>query len=160
MSTKKVIAIVVLTNLIMIALLLAVLSTAGVVGAFPPEPQDRTTPEETIAVSGVITTTPTIPDPNYDSGWVSISKGTNKKIVHRLKGSVDDYLVIVVCKDTASGGDGINHNWYGSNPGLGGITWWGLTKKVIWIYRDYNDPYCDQVRVRIWMTGADIYPGT
>lgn len=156
MSTKKVIAIVVLTNLIMIALLLATLSTAGGVMAFPPGPEGQVTPEETVEILAV-NRTPTIPDPNWDSGWQSISKGKNLKIRHNLRGNVNDYLVIVVCKDP--GGDGINHNFYGTAPGFGGVTWWGLTRYYIRVFREAHDKYCDKIRVRIWKTGAPIYTG-
>ena len=155
MSTRKVIAIVVLTNLIVIGLLLAYLSTAGVVMAFPPGPEGQVPPEEAMDGSGVINTKKaTIKDPNYDSGWIKASKGKNTKIKHNLLGNVEDYLVNVICKDTSKKGDGINHNWYGSTPFKGGMAWWGLTRKVIYIWRDYNDPYCERVRVRIWKTGA------
>lgn len=153
MSTKKVIAIVVLTNLIIVGLLLAFLSTAGVVMAFPPGPQGEV-PEETYDVFAVRTRKPTLPHPNYDSGWVKISKGAKKKIVHRLRRSLEDYVVIVGCKDTASKGDGINHNYYGVDSGYGGVTWYGLTTSAIKIFRDKKDDYCDKVRVRIWITGA------
>lgn len=159
MSTKKVIAIVVLTNLIIITLLLAFLSTAGGVMAFPPGPEGLVTPEETVDILKVNTRKSTIPDANWDSGWVSISKGSNKTIRHRLRGDVDDYLVNVICKDTASGGDGINQNFYGVVPNKGGVAWWRLTNQRIRIYRDYSDPYCDKVRIRIWKTGAPIYEG-
>ena len=157
MSTKKVIAIVVLTNLIIITLLLAFLSTAGGVMAFPPGPEGLTTPEETITVSGASTTTNTIPDANYDSGWVSLKKGVNKRVRHKLKGNVNDYLVNVICKDPQH--DGINQNFYGVDSNNGGIAWWGLTRYYIRVYRDYSDKYCDKVRIRIWKTGAPIYTG-
>lgn len=157
MSTKKVIAIVVLTNLIIITLLLAFLSTAGGVMAFPPGPEGLTTPEETVEILGISTRKPTIPDANYDSGWVSINKDQNKKIKHSLRGDVNDYLVNVICKDPQH--DGINQNFYGSNPGFGGVTWWGLTRYYIRVYREDHDPYCDKIRVRIWKTGAPRYAG-
>jgi len=157
LSTKKVIAIVVLTNLIIITLLLAFLSTAGGVMAFPPGPEGEVTPEETVEILGISVRTKSIPDPNYDSNWVNISKGQKKTIYHRLWGDVEKYLVNVTCKDT--GTDGINQNFYGVVPGSGGVAWWDLTRKVIKIYRDYNDPYCDKVRIRIWKTGAPIYEG-
>jgi len=157
LSTKKVIAIVVLTNLIIITLLLAFLSTAGGVMAFPPGPEGLTTPEETITVSGVNTRTPTIPDANYDSGWVSLTKAKTKRIKHNLKGDVSDYLVNVICKDPQH--DGINQNFYGVDQNNGGIAWFGLTRYYIKVYRDYNDHYCDKVRIRIWKSGAPIYEG-
>ncbi len=157
MSTKKVVAIVVLTNLMIVALLLAFLSTAGVVGAFPPGPQG---PEaEAITVGPTSFVTPTIPDANYDSGWVKVDKGTTKKFTLGLGGPVDDYLVEVVCKDTASDGDQINQDYYGVAPGAGGIAWFDLTNNIIKVYREKHDPYCDKVRVRIWITGAPIYTG-
>ena len=156
MSTKKVIAIVVLTNLIIITLLLAFLSTAGGVMAFPPGPEGLVTPEETVEILAV-NRKPTIPDANWDSGWQSINKDQNKRFRHRLRGNVNDYLVNVVCKDP--GGDGINHNFYGSNPGFGGVTWWGLTRYYIKVYREDHDTYCDKIRIRIWKTGAPIYQG-
>jgi len=159
LSTKKVIAIVVLTNLIIITLLLAFLSTAGGVMAFPPGPEGEVTPEETVEILGINTRKPTIPDPNYDSGWVSLTKGKSKRIRHNLRGDVSDYLVNVICKDTASGGDGINQNFYGVDQNNGGIAWWGLTKYYIRVYRDYNDKYCDKVRIRFWKTGAPRYAG-
>lgn len=155
MSTKKVVAIVVLTNLMIVALLLAFLSTAGVVGAFPPGPPGPE--EEAITVSVTPVLTPTIPNANYDSGWQSVTKGTSKKFTHHLGGSVNGYLVDVVCKDTASGGDKINQDYYGVTPGAGGIAWWSLTNNIIKVYREKNDQYCDRVRVRIWITGAPIY---
>jgi hypothetical protein len=157
LSTKKVIAIVVVTNLIIIAFLLASLSTAGVVMAFPPGPEGLVTPEEMVEIQGINTKKPTIPYANYDSGWVSIEKGANKRIAHKLGGKVDDYLVNLMCKDP--GEDGINQNYYGVDSGYGGVTWWGLTNWDIRIYRDKKDTYCDKVRLRIWKTGAPIYEG-
>jgi len=157
LSTKKVIAIVVLTNLIIITLLLAFLSTAGGVMAFPPGPEGLTTPEETVDIGVLFTRTQSIPDPNYDSGWVSINRNQNKRFKHSLRGVVNDYLVNVICKDPQH--DGINQNFYGSNPGFGGVTWWRLTRLYITVYRENHDKYCDKIRIRIWKTGAPIYTG-
>ena len=155
MSTKKVIAIVVLTNLIIITLLLAFLSTAGGVMAFPPGPEGEVTPEtvEILAVNRK----KSIPDPNWDSGWQSINKKQDKRFKHSLRGDVNKYLVNVICKDPQH--DGINQNHYGSSPGFGGVTWWGLTRLYIRVYREAHDTYCDKVRIRIWKTGAPIYEG-
>lgn len=153
MSTKKVIAIVVLTNLVILASLLAYLAAAGAVMAFPPGPEGLAPPERTVW-GAPITSAPTLPDPNYDGGWKSIAKGKNLKIVHNVLGDVDTYVVDMQCKDTANNGDKINNDYYGVDYLHGGATWWGLTKRVIYVYREGADQFCDKVRIRIWKTGA------
>ena len=92
-----------------------------------------------------------LPRPAYDSGWVSISRGGDVKLVHSLGGSPDNYVVNLICKDDYMG---INQIAYGTyiNDGFGrGVFWYNLTSTYIRVKRYDPDLYCGQIRVRIWV---------
>lgn len=99
------------------------------------------------------------PAPHYDSGWTAIASGYNT-FAHNLGGDVDDYVVDMMCKDTApSPNYGINHVFYGGeiyyNSGTGtllqyGVHWSNLTSASMEVYRRAGDTMCDEVRIRIW----------
>jgi len=97
------------------------------------------------------------PAPHYDSGWTSISTGYTA-FDHGLQGNVDDYIVDMMCKDTDTGGFGINQIFYGGdryrptpdNVRGYGASWRNLTMDSLDVYRQVDDVTCDEIRIRIW----------
>ncbi|MGA9347724.1 MAG: hypothetical protein WBW48_02825, partial [Anaerolineae bacterium] len=95
------------------------------------------------------------PRPAYDSGWVNISQGEAKTLTHSLGGDTDNYVVDLQFKDTAGVGYGINQLRYGGEQTASGdwtgAHWRRLTNTTIEVMRQSDDPYADQIRVRIWV---------
>ena len=96
------------------------------------------------------------PRPAYDSGWVSMARGETKMLTHNLGGNVDNYVVDLWYKDTAEGGQGINHLRYGGGTkdilsNWSGSWWRRLTNTTIEVKRLADDTWADQIRVRIWV---------
>ena len=94
------------------------------------------------------------PRPTYDSGWTDIATNANITFVHALGGSVDNYVVDFVCKDSAAGQEGINAwqlggDWDGAE--FYGAAWEKLTATSVLVHRATNDVACPQVRLRIWV---------
>lgn len=95
---------------------------------------------------------PTDP-PAWDSGWVSIATDELKSLTHPVGGNVDDYVVGLWFKDTTPGGIGVNTRCYGgfeAGGQLRGAAWQNFTATTIKVFRYPNDPWADQVRVRIF----------
>lgn len=108
--------------------------------------------------------------PVWDSGWMDIATHELKSLTHNQGGNVDDYVVGLWFKDTAPDGIGINTRCYGgleAGGQLRGAAWQNLTDTTIDVWRYQDDPWADQVRVRIfvpdppdWDSGwVDIAPG-
>jgi hypothetical protein len=95
------------------------------------------------------------PDPPaWDSGWVDIAPGTTQTLPHPVGGNVDGYVVGLWCKDTTQGGIGINTRGYGGLEAGGqfrGAAWQNLTNTTVDVLRYPDDPWADQVRVRIFV---------
>jgi hypothetical protein len=96
------------------------------------------------------------PDPPaWDSGWVPIDPVTQETLTHNLGGNVDDYVVGLWFKDTSLGGIGINARCYGGLQDMygqmHGAHWERLTGTTIDVWRNYDDDWADQVRVRIFI---------
>lgn len=93
------------------------------------------------------------PRPAYDSGYLTYADGGETKTLnHNIGGNPDDYVVEIHCKYAV---DGLAHNYYvgGEHDSSGnvlGVTWDNLQSNSIVIARWEDDPFCDQVRVRIW----------
>lgn len=112
------------------------------------------------------------PDPPvWDSGWMDIAPGASETLTHPVGGNVDDYVVGLWFKDTTPGGIGINTRCYGgleAGGQLRGAAWQNLTDTTIDVWRNGDDEWADQVRVRIFVPDqpdydsdwVDIAPGT
>ena len=86
-------------------------------------------------------------------------------MTHSLGGSADDYVVDMQFKSVASG---INQRYYGGsdfgeNIEIGsqddrvGAYWRTLTNSAITVYRQPEDTFAEQVRVRIWIRPRATY---
>ena len=107
-----------------------------------------------------------MPQPDYDSGWVSLAQDTSTTLNHNLGGSIGDYLVDLQYRNT---GSGVNQRYYGgadfgAHPPSGmneddrvGAYWRSLDNSSITVYRRPEDIYAEQVRVRIWRMAAPDY---
>lgn len=93
------------------------------------------------------------PRPDYDSGWVDVALKDKVELTHSVGGNVDNYVVDMQFKDT-DGSNGINNTYYGmaflADSGRG-ATWNKLTTTTITVYRNNDDTFADQVRIRIWV---------
>ncbi len=107
-----------------------------------------------------------IPSPDYDSGWVNLSKDTARTLTHNLGGDPNTYLVDTQYRTQTI--DGINLRYYGGSDfgdkiTLGspndrvGAYWRSLTNTSISIYRRPEDTYAEQMRIRIWRTPKPDY---
>ncbi len=109
----------------------------------------------------------TLPTPYVDSGWMDISKGDSLIFGHGL-GSLD-YIVHLQSRYDIEEGDPITppildqnfHNWehggdwtystiYEEVDKLG--VWYEAYSNTVVVMRAADDPYSDQVRIRIWKT--------
>jgi hypothetical protein len=108
-----------------------------------------------------------MPKADYDSGWVSLGAGAPATtLYHRLQG---DFLDYVVDMQYRSGGSGINQRYYGgadfgatafsgtAEDDRVGAYWRSLGLETITVYRRPEDPYAEDVRVRIWRMAKPDY---
>jgi hypothetical protein len=98
--------------------------------------------------------------PAFDSGWLPISIEEGKQIIHSLGGNPDNYFVDMWFKSSVYG---IHHYKFGgdyyrereapliSDREAYGAFWYALTNNSIHVYREEDDPYVEQVRIRIWI---------
>ncbi len=107
------------------------------------------------------------PNPDYDSGWVSLGAGASATtLTHGLGGSPDDYVVVM---DYRSGSSGVNQRYYGGadfgtkafngtrTDDRVGAYWRSLTANSITLFRRAEDDYAEQVRIRIWKRPRPTY---
>jgi len=102
------------------------------------------------------------PDPDDDSGWISITAGTSDTYTHGVGGSTaSSYIVDLECR---SGGLGINQISLGGDRSLDaslssvvglGAYWNELGTSSIKLTRLPDDNTCEEYRVRIW-NGTDF----
>lgn len=106
------------------------------------------------------------PKPDYNSGWITMTPGQHLTLTHNLGGNISDYVVDLQFYDAnqgwgtnavALGSDkywvGYDGDWNGfwsSIYELQGACWTNLTTSTIKVVRQAEDPFADQVRVRIW----------
>lgn len=91
--------------------------------------------------------------PVWDSDWMDIATDEVRPLTHNLGGNVDDYTVGLWFKDTTPEGIGIHTRCYGgfeAGGQLRGAAWQNLTSATIDVLRYADDPWAEQVRVRIF----------
>ena len=112
-----------------------------------------------------------VPDPpDWDSGWVDISAGETITLPHNLGGNVNRYIVRMEFKAVPAKGSpeapmAIHHHAYGGtasnllaeDAAYMGANWQNLTPQSITLYRWADDPFADQIRVRIWLRRMSVY---
>jgi len=96
------------------------------------------------------------PRPAYDSGWVSISKGTTKTLTHNLGGNADNYVVDMQFQSSMYGRNQKCYGGYHFRSGVvphkySGAYWKGLDDTQIKVFRFKSDDAVSYVRVRIWV---------
>jgi hypothetical protein len=95
------------------------------------------------------------PRPNYDSGWVPISKSGAIILTHGLGGNVDNYVVDMQFRASPGCPIGINCRGYGGQTSAIGDVVGGyyqhLGTQTIEIGRHSDDCYAAEIRVRIWI---------
>ncbi|MBN1900155.1 hypothetical protein JW926_02365, partial [Candidatus Sumerlaeota bacterium] len=105
--------------------------------------------------------------PNYDSGWVSLTPGATATILeHNKAWDPENYVVYMDCKNTTQG---INQCYYGGND-FGSLSeggshendrfgayWRNLTSNAISIFRNAEDVFADNIRIRIWFRPVSTY---
>ncbi len=96
-----------------------------------------------------------LPSPAYDSGFLAYAQGGSRLLNHNISGNPGDYVVDMQCKWD---GDGRAHNFYVGGDiddgDLRGATWDNLLTNTILVERWSVDPFCEQIRVRIWETDS------
>jgi hypothetical protein len=90
------------------------------------------------------------PRPAYDSGFLTYAAPESKTLEHNVGGDPDDYVVDMQCKFA-----GLAHNFNvgqdeNDEGNLEGAAWDDLTSSEILVLRFASDPFCQQIRVRIW----------
>ena len=103
---------------------------------------------------------------DYDSSWVSLGTSGDAMLFHNLLGNRERYLVNMLQLDT--GEQGVNQRYYGGMsmgtnalPGFlsdsrVGSYWHNLTNVLLFAYRQAEDQYADNIRVRIWRTPPSV----
>jgi hypothetical protein len=89
----------------------------------------------------------------WSSGWRDIAPGGFLTLEHNYGGDPDFYAVDLWFRDLDDG-LGINHKAFGGmefGEMYWGAAWQKLTATTIELYRFPNDPFADQVLVRIWI---------
>jgi len=108
-----------------------------------------------------------LPAPHADSGWISIEKGDSITFAHGLDSL--EYIVDLQSRYDLEEGDPITppilyphfHNWehggdwtystiYETSDKIG--VWYEAYGNTVVVMRAADDPYSDQVRIRIWKT--------
>ena len=105
-------------------------------------------------------------DADYDSGWVSLGTSGDTMLFHNLLGNRERYLVNMLQLD--NGEQGVNQRYYGgmymgtnAPPGFlvdsrVGSYWHNLTNVLLFAFRQAEDQYADNIRVRIWRTPPSV----
>jgi hypothetical protein len=108
------------------------------------------------------------PQPDYDSGWMSIGKGEILTLEHGWGGAFGD-LFLDLQFNYPGVYIGINQASYGLDTYLSsdgntvyewGATWYDLSGGSIRVTRGFTDGYAYQVRVRIWLPWRVYLPLT
>ena len=103
-----------------------------------------------------------IDSPSYDSGWFTVTAGSEKELFHNLGGDEDDYVYKLDFRPTDGLQAGIS---YINNIGIGGYSTWDsmnlntfrggylrrLTPAYFRVGKMLDDSNIYQMRFRIWV---------
>ncbi len=96
------------------------------------------------------------PAPAFNSGWFHLSNGGDTTFNHNLGQSPDNYFVNVEFWETGVQWLGRHNDGIGTFLGASDFERGGYYKNLlsnsIQMYRGMGDPFCDSIRVRIWIT--------
>lgn len=104
-----------------------------------------------------------LPDPEnppaYDSGWQTVSVGQLRQFQHALGGNPSSYIVRFGYRSADFGPNifGAGSLELSTNGQRRGLHWERLTSDLISVYRQAQDPYGQQVRIRIWAAAPKIF---
>lgn len=131
------------------------IESAGKVGIGTTSPSEKLDVEGNIDVSNnEVKNYYGFPQPDYNSGWVSISKGETKTFYHNLSGSYYNYVVDLTFYDNTGGVTGPHQEGFGGwydGTNYRGTYWYDLDATLIRVHRWSGDASTDWVRVRIWV---------
>jgi hypothetical protein len=126
----------------------------------------RRQPEETYIIKARVRIW-TLARPDYDSGMATTPTGTTT-FTHNLGGNPDNYFINMVFNNT-SGSGMLNQMYYGgavlsshavlphiAGDAVGGF-WRYLNGTKIDLFRQFQDTWIDQARLRIWLIKEHIY---
>ena len=91
------------------------------------------------------------PSPDYDSGWVA-QGNYSTSWNHSVGGDPDDYFIDMQCRCAGAGihNDGVGGDEYDYDAGEG-VYYRLLTSTHINVVRHLYDPWCHEIRIRIWV---------
>jgi hypothetical protein len=96
----------------------------------------------------------------YDSGWRDIAAGRPLTLTHNLGGNPNGYIVRALYRSAALG---VNERAGGGLEAGGryfGANIQNLTTRQVTVFRQPDDPYAEQVRVRLWRLGQNARPAS
>ncbi len=90
------------------------------------------------------------PRPAYDSGFVSVTAGTDATWTHSVGSNEDDYLVDLQCQSSGLGIHSMGNGFDQDGTDQMGAYYHSLNSTDITVHRGAQDVQCESIRIRIW----------